>query len=71
MSGSKLMGAMQRKSVLWTLIAAGLLLVAVANSHLVYVAVTSQPDCVTHIRVGEAHTKSGSFSAARSACASK
>lgn len=71
MSGSKLMGAIQRNSVLWALIAAGLLVVAAANGHLVYVAVTSQPDCVSHVRLGQAHTDSGSFSAARSACASK
>jgi hypothetical protein len=71
MSGSKLMEAMQRKSILGAVIAAGLLLIAAANSHLVYVAVTSQPDCVTHVRLGEAHTASGSFSAARSACTSK
>ncbi len=71
MSGAKPMAARHRKSVLWAVIATGLLLVAAANSHLVYVAVTSQPDCVTHIRLGEAQTDSGSFSAARSACASK
>lgn len=48
------------------LIAAGLLLVAAANWHLVYVAVTSQPDCVAHLRAGTG--QSGQFSAAKSSC---
>jgi hypothetical protein len=49
------------------LIAAGLLLVAAANWHLVYVAITSQPDCVAHLRAGSAQS-SGQFSAAKSSC---
>jgi len=49
------------------LIAAGLLLVAAANWHLVYVAVISQPDCVAHLRAGSAQS-SGQFSAAKSSC---
>jgi len=49
------------------LIAAGLLLVAAANWHLVYVAVTSQPDCVAHLRAGSGQP-SGQFSAAKSSC---
>jgi len=48
------------------LIAAGLLLVAAANWHLVHVAVTSQPDCVAHLRAGSG--QSGQFSAAKSSC---
>lgn len=57
-----------RKAAIWFLVGAGLLLVAAANAHLVYVAVRSQPDCVTHIRPGEATDERGSFSAARSSC---
>ena len=49
----------------WLLVPAGLLLVAAANAHLVYVAVTSQPDCVPHLK--EAGT-GGSYRAAKSAC---
>ena len=49
----------------WLLVPAGLLFVAVANAHLVYVAVTSQPDCVPHLK--EAGT-GGSYRAAKSAC---
>lgn len=57
-----------RKTVVWLLVGAGLLFVAVANAHLVYVAMTSQPDCVTHIRPGEVTAQTGSYSAAQSAC---
>jgi hypothetical protein len=57
----------RRNAAVWFLVGAGLLLVAAANAHLVYVAMTSQPDCVTHIRPGES-AETGSFSAARSAC---
>lgn len=55
----------RRWRVAWLLVPAGLLLVAAANAHLVYVAVTSQPDCVPHLK--EAGT-SGSYRAAKSAC---
>ena len=53
------------KSAWMLLVPAGLLLVAGANAHLVYVAVTSQPDCVPHLK--EAGTE-GSYRAAKSAC---
>ena len=53
------------KSAWMLLVPAGLLLVAGANAHLVYVAITSQPDCVPHLK--EAGT-SGSYRAAKSAC---
>ncbi len=52
---------------LWLLIGGGLALVAAANAHLVYVATTSQPDCVSHLRPGEGGER-GAFAAARSAC---
>ncbi|MGE0503205.1 MAG: hypothetical protein AB7I79_20905 [Rhizobiaceae bacterium] len=55
----------RRKSAWMLLVPAGLLLVAGANAHLVYVAVTSQPDCVPHLK--EAGTE-GSYRAAKSAC---
>ena len=45
---------------------AALLLLAGANAHLVYVAVTSQPDCVDHVRLGDA--ENGSLRAAKSSC---
>ena len=56
------------KAVLWVALGAGLLLVLIANTHLVYTAVVSQPDCVAHIRQGEGASKEGKFSAARSSC---
>jgi hypothetical protein len=52
--------------VAWSLAAAVLLVVAVANAHLVYVAVASQPDCVAHLK--EAGSKEGAFRAAKPAC---
>ena len=56
------------KAVVWAAIGAGLLLVLIANSHLVYMAVMSQPECVAHVRQGEGSAKDGKFSAARSSC---
>ena len=43
------------------------LLVLLANAHLVYVSVKSQPDCVVHLKPG-AHDASGAYSAAKSSC---
>ncbi len=45
----------------WLAVAAGVLLFAAANAHLVYTAITTQPDCVTHVR-------EGAGAAAKSAC---
>lgn len=56
------------KVVVWTAIGAGLLLLLIANSHLVYVAFVSQPECVAHVRQGEGSARDGKFSAARSSC---
>lgn len=47
---------------------AGLLLVVLANVHLVYVAFTSQPQCIRHQKLGAGPLQTGSFSAAASAC---
>lgn len=45
---------------------AGVAVLIGANAHLVYVAFTSQPDCVTHLKSA---TESGDgFRAARSSC---
>ena len=55
------------RRMIGVLIGTGLLLVAAANWHLVYVAITSQPDCVAHLRAGSAQS-SGQFSAAKSSC---
>lgn len=44
---------------------AGVLVLAGANAHLVYVAATSQPDCVTHAKLPSAD---GPYRAAKSSC---
>lgn len=46
------------------LIPAALLLFAGANAHLVYVAVSSQPDCVDHLK----EPGGGGYRAAKSSC---
>ncbi len=56
------------KAVLWVAIGAGLVLLLIANAHLVYVAVVSQPECVAHVRQGQGVSEPGRFSAARSSC---
>lgn len=50
----------------WLLLAAaGVVVFVAANVHLVYVAVSSEPGCVDHVKsVGEA----GRYRAAKSAC---
>ena len=56
------------RSMAWLaaiLVLAGLLLVAGANAHLVYVSVRSQPDCVEHAKAaGEGR----GYRAAKSSC---
>jgi hypothetical protein len=59
---------LKTKAVLWAAIGAGVLLVLIANSHLVYMAVVSQPECVAHLRPGEGASEQGKFSAAKSSC---
>jgi hypothetical protein len=56
------------KTVVWAAVGAGLLLLLIANSHLLYMAVISQPECVAHVRQGEGSPKDGKFSAAKSSC---
>lgn len=55
---------MSRRTI-WVMIAFGLLLVLGANAHLVYVAMTSQPDCVAHVRPGSG---GAGYGAAQSSC---
>lgn len=57
--------SLQRRFI-WLLIGGGLLLIGFANWHLVYVATTSQTECVQHARLGAA--AKGGFSAATSSC---
>ena len=56
----------RKKLAIYLGIAAAVLLLVLANAHLVYVATTSQPDCVAHLKSsGEA---TGNYRAARSSC---
>jgi hypothetical protein len=56
------------KTFLWAMIGVGVAVVLIANAHLVYMAVVSQPDCVAHMRRGEVVPERGQFSAAKSSC---
>jgi hypothetical protein len=68
MSGAlSIRGRLKGKTAIGLIVAAGLLLLVGANAHLIYVAVTSQPDCVAHLRQGDG-APIGSFRAAKSAC---
>jgi hypothetical protein len=53
---------------LWLLTALVVAVILAANARLVYVATTSQPACVAHIRQGEGSAERGRFSAAQSSC---
>lgn len=53
---------------LWLWIALVIAVVLGANAHLVYVAISSQPACVTHVRQGEGSADRGRFGAAESSC---
>ena len=61
----------RRRIRLWFWIAFAIAAVLAANAHLVYVAVSSQPACVTHVRQGEGSADRGRFSAAESSCSPK
>ena len=51
---------------LWVLIGVATMTFVGANLHLVYVAITSQPDCVGHLK--SAGGRPGEYMAAKSAC---
>jgi hypothetical protein len=52
----------------WLLVVFGLIVVVAANAHLVYVAATSQPGCVNHLRRDDNGPNAGPYRAAQSAC---
>ena len=68
MSHVLIMRMQKRKGAIWLLVGLALLLLVAANGHLIYVAMTSQPDCVAHVRLGEGNAAHERFSAARSSC---
>ena len=59
--------ALSTKTAIALVVAGLVVLVLAANAHLLYVAVTSQPDCVAHLKQGDAR-QSDAFRAAKSAC---
>lgn len=68
MSGAPAMPRGRRsRTAIWWLVAAGLALVIGANAHLLYVATSSEPGCVAHVRSGDSEP-GGPFSAADSSC---
>ncbi len=56
----------QSRRFVWCLAGAAVLGLLLANAHLIYVAVVSQPDCVPHLK--EAGPVEGGYRAAGSAC---
>lgn len=50
----------------WALVLGAVLVFIAANSHLVYVAFTSDPGCVTHLK--DPGAQPGQFRAAKSSC---
>ncbi len=58
----------KRKAAVWIAIGLGVLFLVAANGHLVYVAVTSQPACVDHVRQGDLDNAKNRFRAAKSSC---
>jgi hypothetical protein len=63
-------GKWKTRSLVWLAVGLGLFVLVGANAHLLYVAVSSQPDCVAHLRHGEGNGTTN-FSAATSSCSSK
>ncbi|MDW5317541.1 hypothetical protein R6X40_26120 [Rhizobium sp. PL01] len=51
---------------IWFLVAAAAVLFFGANIHLLYVAISSQPDCVAHLK--DRGDEPGKFRAAKPAC---
>ncbi|WP_281978968.1 hypothetical protein [Pseudorhizobium flavum] len=51
---------------LWTLVGIVTVIFIAANAHLVYIAVASDPGCVTHLKT--AGSAEGQYRAAKSAC---
>ena len=57
-----------RKIHIWILLSVAAAVVLAANAHLVYIAITSQPPCVAHVKPGETGKPGEPFSAAKSSC---
>ena len=68
MNRTRTLPAPKRKLAIWLLVCIGLLVFVAANGHLVYSAITSQPDCVAHVRPGDGKATHERYSAAKSSC---
>jgi hypothetical protein len=60
-------GRRTTRTVIGLIVAGLVVLLLAANVHLVYVSLVSQPECVAHLKQGDA-AQAGSFRAAKSAC---
>lgn len=56
----------RQRVIVLGLVGAGIALFALANLHLVYVAVRSQPACIDHLK--SKSERAGTYRAAKSAC---
>ena len=56
-----------RRTIVIGSIAIALTVLVLANAHLVYAAITSQPECIAHQKPGIGG-ESGAYSAAQSSC---
>ena len=56
-----------RRTMVFGAVAVALIVLVLANLHLVYVSMRSQPDCIAHLKPGTGGDSS-TFSAARSSC---
>jgi hypothetical protein len=58
----------RRMISLWILLAVAAAVFIAANAHMIYVAIMSQPACLTHLKQGDGDATRGLFSAAESSC---
>src|SRR5262245_14898008 len=61
-------GLLSTRTAIWLAVAGGLAVAVGANAQFLYLAVTTQPECLAHVRPGESNGQPGAFSAAQSAC---
>lgn len=54
--------------IVWLGVGVFVAAILAANAHLAYVAFTSAPACVEHVKGGDAAPPSSAFSAAKSSC---
>lgn len=59
--------SLSRKFFIWVT-ALAMVVVLMANAHLIYVAASSEPACIPHVRNGEPAQTPGRFSAATTSC---